>query len=642
MDVNLFSERVLYAVCWTLLHSLWQALLLALITGLIMVISKKSSSTIRYNLLATIFLAFIITVCFTFYKEWKLSGINKLEVTTIATPDFHSHNTIQLQEKNMDASSILQNYSSIFINYFTTHASLIVTVWFIIFMAKCVKIFAGLVHIQRIRHYKINNAPEYWTKKISLLSKNLGIRKAVLLLESAIVKVPVVVGILKPVILVPVGLLANLPAEEIESILIHELAHIRRKDYFFNLLQCFVDVVFFFNPAVLWISSLIRNERENCCDDIAIQQTQNKKQFIQALVSFHQYNLSASKYAMPFAEKKSRLVNRVQRIVNDSNNTLNPAEKFGLIIGLFIFSAIFIGIAKAQSVPQKKQALQSKSVVSNKNIPSQKTNGQYQAAPTPSRKTNKALPEKKSLPVMEKEIEPQQENELQSVDNQWQSLGYNNISEEQLQQLKDHGVNAAFVEGFRRLGFKDISLDKALQLKDHGVSATFINDFYEIGFNTISLEKAQELKDHGVSPDYIKDLKELGADNISLDQAIELRDRGVSADFIKSFYQLGYKDISLEKAMQLRDHGVSPGFINEFRKLGFTDISLNKAQELRDHGINAAFVNEFRQAGFKDISLEKATQLRDHGVTTRFIEMIKKETGTELSLDEYIIMKDRR
>jgi beta-lactamase regulating signal transducer with metallopeptidase domain len=86
-------------------------------------------------------------------------------------------------------------------------------------------------------------------------------------------------------------MLTTLPASEIEAILLHELAHIRRRDYLVNLLQSFSDIIFFFNPAVLWLSSLIRDERENCCDDIAIGEVKNKKQFIHALLSFQEYNL---------------------------------------------------------------------------------------------------------------------------------------------------------------------------------------------------------------------------------------------------------------------------------------------------------------------------------------------------------------
>ena len=105
----------------------------------------------------------------------------------------------------------------------------------------------------------------------------------------------------------------------------HELAHIRRKDYLVNLVQSFAEVVFFFNPALLWISSLLREERENCCDEVAISHTNDKKQFIHALVAFQEYatHTSNKQPTIAFAGRKNYLLNRVKRIIYNENKKLN-------------------------------------------------------------------------------------------------------------------------------------------------------------------------------------------------------------------------------------------------------------------------------------------------------------------------------
>ena len=180
------------------------------------------------------------------------------------------------------------------VQYFNEHASLIVAIWFILFIAKLVRILSNIGYVQRIRHYKTSEPPPYWKQRIMEMAKDLRVHRSIQLLESAIIRVPVVIGLLKPVILLPLGLLSNLPPEQVEAVLLHELAHIRRKDYLVNLLQSFAEVVFFFNPAMLWISSLMREERENCCDDVAISHIKNKKQFIHALVAFQEYAMHPS------------------------------------------------------------------------------------------------------------------------------------------------------------------------------------------------------------------------------------------------------------------------------------------------------------------------------------------------------------
>ena len=109
--------------------------------------------------------------------------------------------------------------------------------------------------------------------KLRQIADKLGVRRAVRLLSSVQVEVPAVVGHLKPVILLPVSLLTGLSTREIEAILAHELAHIRRHDYLVNLIQTTCETILFYHPAVWWISREIRRERENCCDDLAVHRS---------------------------------------------------------------------------------------------------------------------------------------------------------------------------------------------------------------------------------------------------------------------------------------------------------------------------------------------------------------------------------
>ena len=144
------------------------------------------------------------------------------------------------------------------------------------------------------------------------------------------------------------GLLAGLPAEQVEAVLLHELAHIRRHDYFVNFLQTLAETVFFFNPGLLWISSLLRDERENCCDDIALEQTKNKREFVQALISFKEHSLAANQYPVAFPGKKNHLLHRVSRIMSNKNKTLGPSEKIFFMLGIVLLSVVIATAAIAQ------------------------------------------------------------------------------------------------------------------------------------------------------------------------------------------------------------------------------------------------------------------------------------------------------
>lgn len=133
-----------------------------------------------------------------------------------------------------------------------------------------IRTFAGWLTARGMRQRGTCLAPEQWRTRLAELAARLGVWQPVQFLESALAQMPVVVGYLRPAILVPAGFLSAMPPEHVEAILLHELAHIRRHDYLANLLQTIVEGLLFYHPAVWWISGVIRAEREYCCDDLAI------------------------------------------------------------------------------------------------------------------------------------------------------------------------------------------------------------------------------------------------------------------------------------------------------------------------------------------------------------------------------------
>ena len=109
--------------------------------------------------------------------------------------------------------------------------------------------------------------------------------------------------ILKPVILLPVGLATSLPIDQVEAILAHEMAHIRRNDYLINLLKSLIEVVFFYHPVIWWISSTLETEREHCCDDITIRICGNEKSLQKALLNLQQFGQYQTALATAFTQQ---------------------------------------------------------------------------------------------------------------------------------------------------------------------------------------------------------------------------------------------------------------------------------------------------------------------------------------------------
>jgi TonB family protein len=139
------------------------------------------------------------------------------------------------------------------------------------------------------------------------------VSRPVRLLESVAVEVPTVVGLWRPVILVPTSALAGLSVWQLESILAHELAHIRRHDYLVNLLQALVETALFYHPAVWWLSARIREEREHCADDVAVESCGDALLYSRALATLEQ--LRACPPAPAVAANGGSLLLRIQRLL---------------------------------------------------------------------------------------------------------------------------------------------------------------------------------------------------------------------------------------------------------------------------------------------------------------------------------------
>ncbi|MDR3714640.1 MAG: M56 family metallopeptidase [Puia sp.] len=386
-----FTDKFIHAFCWMLIHSLWQGMLLSLFAGIVVLCTKRSTPVLRYRLLSGLFLVFMVAAAASFYWQWQTgaetsdplqqafvtqkeavqsqpslpqgggvtaekglgqpavynsgnAGIpNRTDLSGSATPNI----VTGAGASSRTASSPSYPFWDRLAAYCNSHAYLLVMVWFVLFSIKCLRIVANIGYMQRLRNTGVKEPPAYWKSRVRELSDRLQIKRRVALLESELAKVPMMAGFFKPVILVPIGLLAQLPADQVEAVLLHELAHIRRKDYLVNMLQHFAEIIFFFNPGVLWLSSLLREEREHCCDDMAIGETKDKQQFIHALVSFQEYQLSDSSYTMGFpGSGKGHLLQRVRRIVYNDNKTLDIREKIFLLVCLFVTGVMTLAFSR--------------------------------------------------------------------------------------------------------------------------------------------------------------------------------------------------------------------------------------------------------------------------------------------------------
>jgi beta-lactamase regulating signal transducer with metallopeptidase domain len=322
-----------------LFESFGQALLIYVVLQLAMQFFPSLGSKYRYDVH---YLGLTIICC------WFLANLVKIYLHNMAMP----HYTAMLYTGGITytaqhAPTVLQQAEA----FITHNAKYITSVYLLALMVQAIRLVGGFMHIQQIRKQKNLLTDQLWSAKAQELVQKLKIVKKVSLFLSEHVQIPLTIGHLKPIIIFPIALINNLDNDQVEAILLHELAHIKRHDYLLNILQCVMETILCFNPFVWLISKTIREQREFCCDDMVIDEDCNNYAYSRALFIIAQQN--EQNYILAMAStgsKKYPLLNRIKRLNMKTTDTL---PKFHLLVVLAIAA---LGLLLAWGIPQYSHA----------------------------------------------------------------------------------------------------------------------------------------------------------------------------------------------------------------------------------------------------------------------------------------------
>ena len=247
MIQNIFSEELIQALGWTMIHSLWQGFAVAILMGIAMLFLQKKSSKVRYELAwFALFLVFVLALSTFIYLFDAASGGEALgSAITIIT-----EGGIFVENANP-----VQTFFQKSIAYFNEHLPLIVTLWLMGMVFFLLRLLGGLAYVEKLKTQKQNELPDNWQLTFQKLRAKFPMKKSIRIMESSLAKVPMVIGYFKPIILFPMGAVNQLSQQEVEAVLAHELAHIFRNDYLLNIIQSLIETMFYYHPAVWWISA---------------------------------------------------------------------------------------------------------------------------------------------------------------------------------------------------------------------------------------------------------------------------------------------------------------------------------------------------------------------------------------------------
>lgn len=379
---NLLTPGTIERLGWMLVHILWQATAVAILLALFLRLLRNGSADVRYGI-ACAALALIVALPIITMQLMKTpgpaaeAGPPRVVVTLPPEePTPRPAGTMIEVGEEMPASMPASTprlaadlpvpavpLRERIVSALEPALPYVVLGWLVGVLGLSAWHLGGWAQLQRLRRRMVREIGRPLQQRLEELSVRLGVHRAVGLLESALVEVPTVVGWLRPVILLPASALTGLRPEQLEAILAHELAHVRRYDYLVNIVQTVVEILGFYHPAVWWVSRRIRIERENCCDDLAVQVCGSSLQYARALACMEGIRHSAGDLAM--AATGGSLVARIARLlgrpaVDDRRFAWLPGlVALLLVVGISIPAALVLG------TPQPPQTVEPTTVAAN-------------------------------------------------------------------------------------------------------------------------------------------------------------------------------------------------------------------------------------------------------------------------------------
>ena len=325
------ANQWVHVAGWALVHFVWQGALISLLTAAALRLLRHGSANARYLTsciaLGAMLVAPLVTARLLSARAETAPGIN---VRPLAFSGAFSEGSgapffDQAVPAPRQASSMEEARRVV-----TRSLPVVIAVWLVGVSLLLIRLAGGWWRVRRLHHAALALAASSWQAAGDRMASRLGLRRAAHIVDSVLIDTPTVVGWLRPVILLPIAALANLTPAQVEAILAHELAHIRRHDYLVNLIQTMAETLLFYHPAVWWVSARIRSEREHCCDAVAVDACGDAVGYAAALAELESARtgraLPTGQAALALAATGGSLLERVRRVLRVPIDEVRPAR----------------------------------------------------------------------------------------------------------------------------------------------------------------------------------------------------------------------------------------------------------------------------------------------------------------------------
>ena len=659
------------ALGWTLVHFLWQGAAIALVYRIADLALARRSATARYALALVALLVMLgVSIGTLAYEEASLyqpvtpaSSLLRHAAAAHTAP-------FRVELLNATAAAPLRQADHFVLGHLLPYLD---GLWLAGVLLLSIRALGGWWLIRRMRA-RLERAPHTLLLRLDVLRRRMNIGQFVDLRLSSKLTNPLTAGVMKPWILLPITALTSLSAEQLEVVLAHELAHIRRADYLWNLLQTMVETLFFFHPAVWWVSRRVREERELCCDDIAVRCCSDPTVYASALLRLEEERRTRLHLAMALDGHQSRagLRARILRILGDGEaapRSFRPISLAGIATLLIVFLCplpkVFASFRAVPAVAARIAPAARKVVFKAMHpvLQASEPAPAPTAAPTPKPSAAVPMEDAQESPAPAPAAAPQPSTHTDYID-AMKAAGYD-VDLDKYIAMKVQGITPEYAAQMSKVFGEKLTAGKLIALKVQGVDPDYIAKMRAAGFD-VDAYKFISMRVQDITPDYAAEMSKVFGEKLSADKLIALKVQGVDPDYMAKMRAAGY-DADANKFIAMRIQGVTPEFADEMAKVGFGKPTVDQLMSLKVQGVtpefaaklhadgieassfndlvtyrifnvSPEFVAEMKSAGFGDIPAKKLVALRVQGITPEFAKDMKAQFGN-VTLDDLIQLR---
>jgi len=328
------------ALTWALVDFVWQGTLVALVLLTALQTVGRRSARVRYGLAAIALAALIAMPVMTTVSRLQITSVGRAPATAVPFTIFASRE----HQFSADAQFGSAGAHPLLIRL----QPWVLPVWSLGVLLLSLRLVAGGLEVRTLRRH-VSVADDSLRERVAILATRMGLHRPVQVVASSRADGPSVIGWLRPLILLPPATLMGLTATQLDAVLAHELAHIRRHDYLVNVVQMVAETLLFYHPAVWWVSRRLRIARELCCDDEAVRVCGDPTAYARALVTMAKLQLPA----MVMGSTGGSLTDRVRRLLGVSRAEPKRSAAFGVLALAIVFVTISFAGVSAQQTPAR-------------------------------------------------------------------------------------------------------------------------------------------------------------------------------------------------------------------------------------------------------------------------------------------------